>query len=284
MAATARTRVKRPRKPKNKRKAKPIMLFAAQDLDARRFVLTAVAAALVWGVIAINRYIRSKKMERLCHSWNMEFTCLYNDLALRCLDATKLYHSKPHGTIQNPMTCELDDTRIVVFDYQAYRPAYSDRVDDPWQTNAMLLPKRQNFPVFQMRPETFTGKLMTSIGSPEIDFDEHPAFSSSYILQAENEKLVRKVFDKPLLDLLSEHPGWWIEGNRRGLIIFKKGKLMNADQIWSAMDLAVKLSKLLDSRGQQWLANDLAEVKGLSCMTWLPEAMAKMPSESCESI
>lgn len=267
----------------SKRKAKAFVLLAAQDSDARRVVLTAIAATLIWAAIALNRFLRRKKMERLCNAWSMEISCLYNDLVLRCLDATKLCHSKSHGTIQNPMTCELDDTRIVVFDYQAYRPAYSDRVDDPCQTLVMLLPKRQNFPVFQMRPETLTGKLLTSIGSPEIDFDEHPSFSSSCILQGENEKLVRKVFDQPLLDLLADHPGWWIEGNRRGLIIFKKGKLMNAEQIWSAMDLAVKLSKLLDSRGQQWLANDLAEVKGLSCMTWLPDAMAKMPSGSYEN-
>jgi hypothetical protein len=260
------------------------MLLAAQELDARRFVLTVVVAILIGGVIALNRFVRSTKMKRLCHAWSMEFTCLYNDLVLRCLDATKLCQSKPKGIIQNPMTCELDDTRIVVFDYQAHRPAYSDRIDDPCQTLVMLLPQRQNFPVFQMRPETFTGKWLTSIGSPEIDFEEHPAFSSSYILQAENENLVRKVFDQPLLDLLAEHPGWWIEGNRRGLIIFRKGKLMKADQIWTAMDLALKLAKLLDSRGQQWLANDLAEVKGLSCMTWLPEAIAKMPNESFKSI
>jgi hypothetical protein len=260
------------------------MLLAVNDWSDTRFALMLIAAAVISGLFALNRHMRSKKMAQLCQAWGMEFSCLYNDVILRCLEATRLSNSKPHGIILNPMSCEADDTRIAVFDFQAYQPAYSDRAEPPRQTLVMLLPKRQNFPVFQMRPETFTGKLLTSLGSPEINFADHPAFSSSYILQAENEKLVRKIFDEPLLDLLADHPGWWIEGNRRGLIIFKKSKLMDADQIWAAMDLAVKLGKYLDSRGQQWLASDLAEVKGLSCMTWLPEAMGKMQADSLENV
>lgn len=81
-------------------------------------------------------------------------------------------------------------------------------------------------------------------------------------------------------DSLCNHPGWSIEGNRRGLIIYKKSRLLKQDQIWEPMDLALKLFKLLDAQGQRWLANDLSEVKGLSCMTWLPDAASMMEAAS----
>ena len=253
---------------------------AESQISPTTFAIIVALTALFFLCVAGQRLIRRRKMARLCREWNMQFDAMYNGSIARCLEATKLCGGKPLGHIDNTMTCEVDDTRIAVFDYEAYSPAYAERSDQARQTIAMLLPSRQNFPVFQMRPETLAAKLLTAFGPRDIDFECHPRFSSHYVLQAENETLVRKIFDEPLLDLLSLHPGWWIEANRRGLIIYRKGKLMNADQIWAAMDLAVKLAKLLDSRGQQWLANDLAEVKGLSCMTWLPEAMAKLPTET----
>ncbi len=54
-------------------------------------------------------------------------------------------------------------------------------------------------PQFSIRPEGFWDKIGAKIGFQDIDFDEHPAFSESFVVQGTDEAAVRRFFDAEIV-------------------------------------------------------------------------------------
>lgn len=202
---------------------------------------------------------------------DMESTPIYNDMIKDCLRASKLHRANAEIEIENLMTSELDGTRIAVFDMRQIVDSTVDRYYSNWQSVTVLLPPRHNLPVCQLYPEGIVAKIASALGAQDIDFADHFEFSHLYVLKGENERLVRKFFNRPVLDLMAKNPGWWIDINRRGIIIRPANKRMDRSQIERSMDLAVKLGGLLGRQGSLLLRSELAEVKGLGSAAWLPQ-------------
>lgn len=215
--------------------------------------------------------LRGCGMNALRTELDMDSTPIYNDTIKDCVRASKLHRADAEIEIENLMTSELDGTRIAVFDMRQIVDSKIDRYYSNWQSVTVLLPPRHNLPVCQLYPEGLVSKIASALGAQDIDFVDHAEFSNLYVLKAENERLVRQFFNRPVLDLMTENPGWWIDINRRGIIIRPANKRMNRSQIVRSMDLAVKLGQLLGRQGSLLLRNELAEVKGLSSAGWLPQ-------------
>lgn len=215
---------------------------------------------------------RCREMIQLGDELDVEFDRRYNDDARRCLRATKFGAKHSNGQICNAMSSIVEETQLIVFDYHYFvrtpcRQDYGHR-----QTIAALLPTRENFPDFQMRPKRAFEKVGVRLGMRNIAFAEHPQFSSQYVLQADHEKFIRHFFDSSILEFFAERPGWWVESSRRGLVLYKKRRVLNPDEIKEAMTIAVQAFELFEAQGSRLLSHELSEVKGLSCMYWLPEA------------
>lgn len=57
----------------------------------------------------------------------------------------------------------------------------------------------------------------------DINFEEHPKFSSMYLLQGEDEEAVRALFPPALRTALESHPGLTVEGRGSQLLFFREG-------------------------------------------------------------
>ena len=85
-----------------------------------------------------------------------------------------------------------------------------------FEHDSMSLPK------FTLRPEGIFDRLGEAIGwegSRDIDFDQHPEFSKSFVLNGDNEPTMRNFFDREKLDFFAQRKEACIEA-MGSLLIF----------------------------------------------------------------
>ena len=90
-------------------------------------------------------------------------------------------------------------------------------------------------PNFKMRPEHFFDKVGAAMGFQDIDFDEHPEFSKSFVLQGEDEQAIRAFFDTEMLEFLAQRKGSYIE-SAPGVFIYLRGGRKKPAQLREFID------------------------------------------------
>jgi hypothetical protein len=73
-------------------------------------------------------------------------------------------------------------------------------------------------------------KLTLAFGK-DIDFKEHPDFSSKYYLRAEDEDNIRRFFRDNLIGYLTTHSLAHVESQRSKLLIYEKRETLSAAEI-----------------------------------------------------
>lgn len=90
---------------------------------------------------------------------------------------------------------------------------------------------RADLPQFILAPENVFHKIGQRMGFRDIDFEQYPGFSDSYLLQGEDETAVRELFKPRLLEYFqSKKPDSTLEGRGNGLILFRPGKRLKPDE------------------------------------------------------
>jgi hypothetical protein len=74
------------------------------------------------------------------------------------------------------------------------------------ETLAVYESPRVVVPAFALRPESALDRITATFGSQDIDFADHPDFSSRYLLRGDDEAAVRRVFTPDVLRDLERHP------------------------------------------------------------------------------
>jgi hypothetical protein len=62
-------------------------------------------------------------------------------------------------------------------------------------------------PRFSVWPESWPEKIEGKLGFQDIDFDQHPEFSSKFVLRGDDETAVRRFFTTKILDMFAAQPG-----------------------------------------------------------------------------
>ena len=120
--------------------------------------------------------------------------------------------------------------KITIFDF-LYIQGSGKSSNSYNQTAVLFISDRLNIPKFKMRPENVFHRIGSSFGMQDIDFEEYPIFSKQYLLQGEDEKSVRRLFGKKLLNLFTEKDGLCVEGQANRLIIYRNGKRVSPEKI-----------------------------------------------------
>ncbi len=74
------------------------------------------------------------------------------------------------------------------------------------ETLAVYESPRVAVPAFALRPESALDRITATFGSQDIDFTDHPDFSSRYLLRGDDEGAVRQAFTLDVLRALEHHP------------------------------------------------------------------------------
>lgn len=69
---------------------------------------------------------------------------------------------------------------------------------------------------------SYGDKIGAAIGFQDIDFDNHPEFSRSFVLKGENEQAIRHFFDTKMLELFAKRKKSCVE-SRPGVFIYLRG-------------------------------------------------------------
>ena len=82
-----------------------------------------------------------------------------------------------------------------------------------------------------MRPEGMFDKIGSALGFQDIDFDNHPEFSNSFVLQGSNEEDIRKYFTQSVLDFFAAKPGISVEAQNGTLFFYRTRKRIQPHEI-----------------------------------------------------
>jgi hypothetical protein len=80
------------------------------------------------------------------------------------------------------------------------------------------------FPEFHLRPERRLDAIGSLLGRQDIDFDDHPEFSSTFVLKSDVEQETRDFFDPELLDFFSSQPDISFEAAPDRFVFFRRWK------------------------------------------------------------
>jgi len=97
-----------------------------------------------------------------------------------------------------------------------------------------------------MKPENMFHRIGNYLGlSQDIDFKAYPEFSDNYLLQGDDEEMVRHVFGDQVLKHFSIEKDWHLEGVNYYLIFYKHKKRLGHRQIARFYNQGMDLYKML---------------------------------------
>ncbi|MCP4775559.1 MAG: hypothetical protein GY880_15100, partial [Planctomycetaceae bacterium] len=164
------------------------MTNAEEDITMERILLPIVmfggSIALVGGIIFLVRYAAKKRKEALmalATEMGLQFSAVQDEDLLGKMKMFSLFNRGRARKMRNVMTTETDVARLSIFDYQ-YTTGGGESSHTYRQTVVALESEALVMPVFSLRPEGFFHKLGAAIGMQDIDFENHPEFSDSFVL------------------------------------------------------------------------------------------------------
>ncbi len=156
-----------------------------------------------------------------------------------------LFNKGRHRSITNLM--QLQDTwmevEVSIFDY-AYRRGRSRR-NVSRQTVFFVKSKHLGLPQFLMEPETFFHKIGNLLGMQDIDFEQYPKFSNQYLLQGDDEELIRHMMDERLLKYFTVQKNWSLEGVNYYLIFYRANRLLSPRDVRRFFNQGMALHEML---------------------------------------
>jgi hypothetical protein len=93
-------------------------------------------------------------------------------------------------------------------------------------------------PNFSLEPEKLWTKFSELAFGKDIDFKDHPVFSSKYYLRAEDEHRARRFFRGNLIGFLEAHSLAHVESQRNKLLIYEKRETLSTTEILDVLAFA----------------------------------------------
>ncbi|TNE27316.1 MAG: SulP family inorganic anion transporter [Bacteroidetes bacterium] len=109
----------------------------------------------------------------------------------------------------------------------------------------MYIQTEVQLPQFVLDRERLLDRVASFAGFSDINFDEHPTFSSKFKLQGSNEKAIREFFSKDLIELHLANPEYHLEARGNQVLIFEKERLAGANEMKGMVSFAEKLAVFL---------------------------------------
>jgi hypothetical protein len=211
--------------------------------------LLIVGIATVFGFIWVVSHLEKKRtglLNNLASSLGLEFSAGQDDELLQKMQVFSMFNKGHSRKMKNVLKAETENAKLSIFDYQ-----YSTGGGQHQQVHSHTLIAMESdslqLPHFKLRPEGLFDKVGAAIGLQDIDFDQHPEFSKSFVLQGESEIAIRSFFDTELLDFLTTRTGSYIEA-APGLFIYFRGGRKKPAQVREFMDDAYAVYAAITER------------------------------------
>ena len=124
---------------------------------------------------------------------------------------------------RNLMRGTIADLEALLFDY-SYTTGGGRSQTTHRQTVAAFRLADATLPEFELRPENVFHKIGSAFGYEDIDFQQHPSFSSRYLLRGAEEEAIRRAFNEEVVAYLEQSRGLCVEVVANWLIAYRSGR------------------------------------------------------------
>ena len=190
-------------------------------------------ALLVGGGVLYSMHAAKKRRENLlatAESMGLTFCPDGDEALLDQLSSFKLFNQGRARKMKNLIQGDSGEVSIAIFDYQ-YTTGSGKNSHTHLQSVVALQSHELVCPDFTMRPEGMFDKIGSALGFQDIDFESHPVFSKSFVLQSSNEAAIRQYFTPSLLEFFQTKPGISVEAQSGTLFFYRSGKRISPEQI-----------------------------------------------------
>ena len=164
----------------------------------------------------------------------LEFSVTTNDKLLAKMRAFSLFNQGRSRKIKNVMKANTDIPQLTIFDYQ-YTTGGGESSHTCHHTVVFMESDALSLPRFALHPEGWLfQKLGAAFGMQDIDFEDHPEFSQSFVLQGNDEQAIRFFFDAEMRELFTQRKGISVESKPRAFI-YLRGGLRKPEEIRAFM-------------------------------------------------
>jgi len=210
----------------------PIFLCAKDDfstyipflLIAGSLVIVTVVGIVI--VVTITKRIKERERERT-EDWKLEAEKMSfsfteeNHAVQESLNHFKLFNLGHTRILKNVLVGEANGTQLIIGDYR-----YTTGSGKDSQTHQLTFCTTSQdslgVPHFFLRKQSsFFDYLGKMFGGQDIDFEEDPEFSDSFVLQGDNPESVVKLFDQRIRNFFVENKtkSWQVEARGPAIIV-----------------------------------------------------------------
>ena len=182
---------------------------------------------------------RTSDMKSLAYRLGMKFYG-NDDYGLRKqLGAFQLFKTGHSRKIKNLMV--MDDgnlqSRYAVFDYFYTIQTGKSSVTYA-QTVFFMDSKQLGLPQFIIKPEHFFHRIGKALGLvKDIEFEDHPEFSSQFLIQSEFPEMVKDLVSEEVMRMMTIEKKWTLEGINYLVILYRRHKKLKLNEIESFHEL-----------------------------------------------
>jgi hypothetical protein len=165
------------------------------------------------------------------------------DGTLTRLQHFQLFGKGRHKRVRNVINADTDLLRMQIFDYQ-FVTGHGKSKSTRRQSVVAIDSTDLDVPQFFARPENFFDVFGSMLGGQDIDFDDDPKFSKSFVLQGPSETQVRQAFHPAVRDFLVQHHPCAVEGAGQVLLFYQPRRRVDADRIKDYMEVGLQMSQV----------------------------------------
>jgi hypothetical protein len=186
----------------------------------------------VGGIIwLVTRYEqkRTVDLQAVASDIGLEFSTARDEQLLERLQIFALFNKGHSRKMKNVLQAADEHANLSVFDYQ-YTAGGGQHQHTHRHSVIAVESDSLGLPKFSLRPENLFHKIGEAMGVQDIDFENHPGFSESFVLKGEDETAIRGFFDADLLDFFAQRKGTCIE-SAPGVFIYLHGGRKRPEQM-----------------------------------------------------
>lgn len=136
------------------------------------------------------------------------------------------------------------EIEVILFDYRYVTGSHRHHQTHQ-ATIAVFHAVGENLPELSLQPENLLHKIGGMLGYQDIDFDENAGFSGRYLLRGPREDDIRKLFTPEVLEFFDQHPGWCVEAGGDWIVVFRRGKRVQAEDVKEFLKDAFEICTML---------------------------------------
>ena len=166
-------------------------------------LIVMLITGLITALGALANFLRDKKRREVMTEFSEKIGLQYvphaDSALVRRFSGFKLFSIGRAKKIKNLIHGDSGDEWMSLLDFQ-YTVGSGKSQSIHRQTVAAIETENLNVPAFYLRPGGFFQRFGSVFGMKEVDFDLHPTFSRSQVMQAADEEAIKNFFDNRLLD------------------------------------------------------------------------------------